>query len=181
MNALAPYIWQLFWAWFLQVLLFRHGVLWGGTGLFVVHLYGLMNMPSGWPPTAYLLVAAFMGASLDILCLTGGMHLAAAATLGMAYPSLMAAVEPRDGFRPGHAINPHEDGWMSYLMLAASSTTLYLLVLFGLQHGWTLMGRTLVQTLASVALNLVVFMLFQGLLNRPTRHKGSGPNAYPWS
>lgn len=181
MTTFLPYLWQLAWAWLLQVLLFRHGVLWGGAGVFLVHLVGVLRLPTGLPPTTYLVVAALGGAAMDVVCMTGGVHLAASATLGMAYPSMLAAFEPRDGFRPGHSVNPFLDGWTTYAMYVASACALYALVLFGLQNGWNLMGRTLVHTLATTALNVGVFLAIQGLLNRPSRRQSQGPTAYPWN
>ena len=58
---------------------------------------------------------------------------------------------------------------------------LYLAVLFGLQNGWSLMGRTLGQTVVSTFLNVGVFLLIQGLLNRPNRGAQRSVSAYPWS
>ena len=114
MNALFPFMWTLGWAFVTQVLLFQHGIFWGGYGLLAIHLYGLLKMPVGWPPTTYLMVTAVTGACMDLVCLTGGMHLAASVTLGMAYPSLTAAFESRDGLRQGHVLDPYTDGWMRY-------------------------------------------------------------------
>ena len=94
--------------------MFQHGQFWGGYGLLAVHLYGLLKMPVGWPPTTYLVVTAVTGACMDLVCLHGGMHLAASVTLGMAYPSLTAAFESREGLRQGHILDPYEDGWMRY-------------------------------------------------------------------
>ena len=110
MNALFPFFWTLGWAFLTQVLLFQHGQFWGGYGLLAVHLYGLLKMPVGWPPTTYLVVTAVTGACMDLVCLTGGMHLAASVTLGMAYPSLTAAFESREGLRQGHILDPYEEG-----------------------------------------------------------------------
>ena len=45
MNALFPFLWTLGWAFVSQVLLFQHGMFWGGYGLLAVHLYGLLKMP----------------------------------------------------------------------------------------------------------------------------------------
>ena len=72
MNALFPFFWTLGWAFLTQVLLFQHGQFWGGYGLLAVHLYGLLKMPVGWPPTTYLVVTAVTGACMDLVCLTGG-------------------------------------------------------------------------------------------------------------
>jgi hypothetical protein len=58
---------------------------------------------------------------------------------------------------------------------------LYWAVLFGLQNGWSLMGRTAGQTLTSTLLNVFVFLLIQGLLNRPQRGDQRNVSAYPWS
>ena len=72
MNALFPFFWTLGWAFLTQVLLFQHGQFWGGYGLLAVHLYGLLKMPVGWPPTTYLVVTAVTGTCMDLVCLTGG-------------------------------------------------------------------------------------------------------------
>ena len=93
MSAFFPLFWTLGWALVCQVLLFRYGIFWGGYGLLAIHLYGLLKMPVGWPPTTYLLLAAVTGGIMDVVCFTGGMHLAASVTLGMAYPTLTAAME----------------------------------------------------------------------------------------
>ena len=43
------------------------------------------------------------------------------------------------------------------------------------------MGRTLGQTVVSTFLNVGVFLLIQGLLNRPNRGAQRSVSAYPWS
>ncbi|MDA0940848.1 MAG: hypothetical protein O2990_07575 [Bacteroidetes bacterium] len=181
MNALIPFLWTLGWAVITQVLLFRFGVFWGGYGLLAVHLYGLLKMPVGWPPTTYLMLAAVSGAVMDLVCFTGGMHLAASVTLGMAYPALTSSLESREGLRQGHVMDPYQDGWGLYAAFVAMGVGLYWAVLFGLQNGWPLMGRTLGQTLTSTLLNVFVFLLIQGLLNRPQRGDQRNVSAYPWS
>lgn len=181
MSALFPFFWTVGWALVSQVLLFRYGIFWEGHGLLAIHVYGLLKMPVGWPPTTYLLLTAVTGALLDVVCFTGGMHLAASVTLGMAYPTLTSALESRDGLRQGHVIDPYEDGWVPYGMFAAMGLAVYWGVLFSLQNGWPLMGRTLGQTAASTLLNVGAFMLIQGLLNRPSRGDSRNVSAYPWS
>lgn len=181
MSALFPFFWTVGWALVSQVLLFRYGIFWEGHGLLAIHVYGLLKMPVGWPPTTYLLLTAVTGALLDVVCFTGGMHLAASVTLGMAYPTLTSALESRDGLRQGHVLDPFEDGWVPYGMFAAMGLAVYWGVLFSLQNGWPLMGRTLGQTAASTLLNVGAFMLIQGLLNRPPRGDSRNVSAYPWS
>lgn len=181
MSALFPFFWTVGLALVSQVLLFRYGIFWEGHGLLAIHVYGLLKMPVGWPPTTYLLLTAVTGALLDVVCFTGGMHLAASVTLGMAYPTLTSALESREGLRQGHVLDPFEDGWVPYGMFAAMGLAVYWGVLFSLQNGWPLMGRTLGQTAASTLLNVGAFMLIQGLLNRPSRGDSRNVSAYPWS
>ena len=181
MSAFLPLFWTVGWALISQVLLFRYGIFWGGYGLLAIHVYGLLKMPVGWPPTTYLLLAAVTGAIMDVVCFTGGMHLSASVTLGMAYPTLTAAMESREGLRQGHVLDPFQDGWVRYGIFAALGLAVYWGVLFALQNGWPLMGRTLGQTALSTLLNVGAFMLIQGLLNRPTRGDQRGVSAYPWS
>ena len=109
MNALFPFAWTLGWAFLTQVLLFQHGIFWGGYGLLAVHLYGLLKMPVGWPPTTYLMVTAVTGALMDLICLTGGMHLAASVTGRLPPPSrpLLNLVKV---CVKGMSWTPHEDG-----------------------------------------------------------------------
>tara|TARA_B100000900_G_C20043834_1_gene499140 strand:- start:167 stop:523 length:357 start_codon:yes stop_codon:yes gene_type:complete len=118
---------------------------------------------------------------MDVVCFTGGMHLAACTTLGMAYPSLIAAMESREGLRQGHVMNPHHDGWGRYALFVAFGLAIHWMVLFGLQNGWGLMGRTLAETAVSSGMNVGVFLLLQGLFNRPGRTSGGAASAYPWS
>lgn len=180
MTRSLPFPWVMLIALVLQVVLFRFGTFWGGYGLLAVHVYGLLRMPFGWPPVSYLLVGSAVGFLMDVACFTGGMHLAAGATLGMAYPSMMRAVEQRDGLRPGHVMGAFEDGWGRYATFVAVGVGMHWLVMFGLQNGAGLVGRTLGQTLASTALNTGVFLLLQGLTNRPRRQSGGSNSAYPW-
>ena len=175
-----PFAWILTLSLLAQVLLFRYGVFWGGYGLLAVHLYGLLRMPVGWPPVSYLIVGAGTGLVMDLVCFTGGMHMAAGATLGMAYPSIMRAVEQRDGLRPGHVMSPFDDGWRRYAVFVAVGVGMHWVVMFGLQNGGELIGRTMGQTIASTVLNVGVFLLLQGLTNRPKK-QGSSNGAYPWS
>ena len=181
MNALFPFLWVAFWAVLSQVFLFRFGVFLGGYGLLIVHVYGIMKMPIGWSPSAYLLIASLAGGMMDLMCFTGGMHLAASATLGMAYPSLTASLAPREGLRQGHVIDPFQDGWLRYALFIFMGLFLYWLIIFGLQNGWPRFGRTLLQSLTSTALNVMVFLLIQGLLNRPNRGAKTAVRPTPWS
>ena len=78
-------------------------------------------------------------------------------------------------------LDPFQDGWVRYGIFAALGLAVYWGVLFALQNGWSLMGRTLGQTALSTLLNVGAFMLIQGLLNRPTRGDQRSVSAYPWS
>ena len=70
---------------------------------------------------------------------------------------------------------------MRYAGFLASGIAMYWVVLFGLQNGWSLLGRTLGQMLTSTLLNVGTFLLIQGLLNRPRRGDGRNVSAYPWN
>ena len=181
MNALFPFMWTLGWAFVTQVLLFQHGIFWGGYGLLAIHLYGLLKMPVGWPPTTYLMVTAVTGACMDLVCLTGGMHLAASVTLGMAYPSLTAAFESRDGLRQGHVLDPYTDGWMRYAGFLAAGIPCIGWSCLDCKMAGASSAERWAQLLTSTLLNVGAFLLIQGLLNRPKRGDGRNVSAYPWS
>ena len=181
MNSTLPFLWTLFWALLAQALLFRFGVIWGGYGLFAIHVYALLKMPVGWPPTTYLILAAATGFVMDVICFTGGIHLAASVTLGFAYPTLTSSFESREGLRQGHVLDPRQDGWRRYAAYTALGLGLYWAVIFGLQNGWSLMGRSLIQIPASTALNVMAFLMIQGLLNRRKTGGAGNVSAYPWN
>ena len=123
-------------------------------------------MPLGWPPTSYLLLAAVTGGSW-MWPASPEACIWASVTLGMAYPSLMRAMESRRT-APGSRVGSFEDGWGRYAIFVAVGVGMHWLVLFGLQNGAGLVGRTLGQTLAST-LSMWGFSFFsRGLTNRPT-------------
>ena len=79
----------------LQVVIFRFGIFNGGKAIIFFHLYGIVLLPIGWHKTTYLFIGAFTGFLIDLVILTGGLHMAAGAFLGLLLPHISNGIAPR--------------------------------------------------------------------------------------
>lgn len=182
MNNFLKTLGVLFVTLLLQVLLFRFGVFFGGKGMIFFHLYGLVLFPIGLNRTGYLFLGAVTGALLDLVLLTGGLHMAAGTALGMILPHLASVIAPRDGFVKGHVINALKDGWRTFVLYSFLVSVIYSSVLFAIEGGrMGLVLSALWKGLLSGFLNLVLMVLAQGLFGIKRNNKKSKVSAYPWS
>ena len=113
------------------------------------HLYGLVLFPIGLNRTGYLFLGAVTGALLDLVLLTGGLHMAAGTALGMILPHLASVIAPRDGFVKGHVINALKDGWRTFVLYSFLVSVIYSSVLFAIEGGKN--GISTVRSLERVA------------------------------
>ena len=79
MNSILRAIGILAFTWILQVMVFRFGIFVNGWIVICFHIYGLILLPLDLPKASYLVIGAATGALLDIVILTGGLHMAAGA------------------------------------------------------------------------------------------------------
>ena len=166
----------------LQVLIFRFGVFAGGYAIIFFHLYGIAILPIGWHKTSYLFIGAFVGMILDLVLLTGGLHMASGAALGFILPGLGGLVSPRDGFLKGHIMGALKDGWPRYLSYCFLITFTYSFALFAIEGGRIgLLPAALGKGLLSGGLNVVLMGVVQGLFGIRRKSKKSKVSAYPWS
>lgn len=166
----------------LQIVLFRFGVFSDGWIIICFQLYGVVMLPIGLHKTNYLLISAAIGAILDFIFTTGGIHLAAGAFLGLMLPTLYDIVKPRDGFLKGHVISALKDGWIRFLSYSFLISFTYFLALFLFEGArFNLIISSIGKAILSALVNTVLLAIAQGLFGLKRRSKKSKVSAYPWS
>ena len=166
----------------LQVVIFRFGVFGGGGAIIFFHFYGIVLLPIGWHKTSYLFICALTGALIDVILLTGGLHMAAGAVLGILLPHLSDVISPRDGFQKGHVVGALKDGWIRFLSYSFLIASIYSFALFAIEGGRLgLVFSGLWKGILSGVLNIVIMGLAQGLFGLKRKNKKSKVSAYPWS
>lgn len=166
----------------LQIVVFRFGVFADGWILLCFQLYGIVLLPIGLHKTNYLLVSAVVGALLDLIFLTGGMHLAAGAFLGFMLPTISAAIAPRDGFTKGHILSALKDGWIRFLSYSFLISFAYYLALFLFEGArFSLIFSSIGKAVLSAVMNTALMAIAQGLFGLKRKSKKSKVSAYPWS
>ena len=168
--------------WLLQVTVFRFGVFSNGWLVICFHIYGLILLPLDLPKASYLMIGAFTGALLDVVILTGGLHMAAGAFVGLMIPKWNLLITPRDGFVRGHSIGVSHDGWGRFIALSALISFSYMFILFALEgFKWNLIPISFAKAFCSTVLNVILFSIAQGLFGPRPKTKGPKVSAYPWS
>ncbi|PCJ80774.1 MAG: hypothetical protein COA49_08065 [Bacteroidetes bacterium] len=182
MNPLIRSIGILVITWLLQVVLFRFGVFYGGWMVICFNIYGLILLPVDLHKTIYLIIGALMGVFMDIVLLTGGLHMAAGAFTGLLIPFIMRVLTPRDGFARKQSISVLQVGWGRFLTLSFLITFVYMFALFAVEGWrWGLIPRALGKALFSSILNLILFAITQGLFGAKPKSKGPEISSFPWS
>lgn len=182
MNLILRAIGILALTWILQVMVFRFGIFLNGWIVICFHIYGLILLPLDLPKTSYLLIGAVTGALLDIVILTGGLHMAAGVFVGLMIPKLTKLISPRDGFTRGHSISVLHNGWARFITLSFLITLSYMFILFSVEgFKWSLIPASFSKAFLSSVLNVILFAIAQGLFGPKPKSKGPKVSAYPWS
>ena len=158
----------------LQVLIFRYGVFSGGWIIICFHIYGLILLPIGLSKTSYIIIGAIVGALLDIVLLTGGLHMSAGLIAGLLIPKFTRLIEPRDGFSREHSINVLQDGWGQFIALSTLVTFIYMLSLFAVEGWkWSLLPTAILKAGASTVVNVILFGMYHGMFGPQPKRKKS--------
>ena len=166
----------------LQVVIFRFGIFNGGKAIIFFHLYGIVLLPIGWYKTTYLFIGAFTGFLLDLVLLTGGLHMAASTFLGLLLPHISNGIAPRDGFLKGHIIGALKDGWIRFFSYSFAIASIYSFALFAIEGGrLMLVFFAIWKGVLSGGLSVVIMGVAQGLFGLKRKNKKSKVSAYPWS
>jgi hypothetical protein len=182
MNSIIRAIGVLAFTLILQVMFFRFGIFSNGWLVICFHIYGCILLPLDMPKTSYLVIGAFTGALLDVVILTGGLHMAAGAFIGLMIPKWTRLISPREGFTRGHSISVLHNGWTRFMALSFLITLSYMFILFSVEgFKWNLIPVSLVKAFLSSVLNVSLFALAQGLFGPKPKPKGPKVSAYPWS
>ena len=181
MNSLIRSIGIVILTCFLQVLIFRYGIFAGGWVVICFHIYGLILLPFELSKTSYLLIGAIIGATIDVVLLTGGLHMAAGVFTCFMTPRLTTLIAPREGFTREHSISVLQDGWWRFLALSALITFTYMFSLFAVEGWkWSLLPNAIGKGISSTILNVILFAIFQGMFGAKAHSNSQKTSTYHW-
>ena len=89
---------QLFLTGLIQILFFQNIVLWGGWGIPLFHLLGLLLLPLNTRPVVLMLIAMIMGVAVDFFAYGGGIFASSALTMAVCLPFINRVLAPREGY-----------------------------------------------------------------------------------
>ena len=181
MNSLIRSIGILILTCLLQVLIFRYAVFAAGWVIICFHIYGLIMLPFELSKTSYILIGAVVGALMDVVLLTGGLHMAAGVFTCFMTPWLTTFIAPREGFTREHSISVLHDGWGRFLGLSSLISFTYMFSLFAVE-GWklSLLPNAIGKGVASTILCVILFSIVQGLFGPKPRSNSNNTSTYHW-
>jgi len=181
MNSLIRSIGILILTCLLQVLIFRYAVFADGWVIICFHIYGLIMLPFELSKTSYILIGAVVGALMDVVLLTGGLHMAAGVFTCFMTPWLTTFIAPREGFTREHSISVLHDGWGRFLGLSSLISFTYMFSLFAVE-GWKLylLPNAIGKGVASTILCVILFSIVQGLFGPKPRSNSNNTSTYHW-
>lgn len=108
-----------------------------------------------------MLLAFFIGVTVDIFSDTLGMHAAASVFLAFVRPAILNFLAPRDGYEPGQSPTVSEFGFSWFLIYVSIATLLHHLFLFNVEvfritEFFTILNRALLSSLFTIVLILIV-------------------------
>ena len=181
MNSLIRSIAILMLTCLLQVLIFRYAIFAGGWVVICFHIYGLIMLPFELSKTSYILIGAVVGDIMDVVLLTGGLHMAAGVFTCFMTPWFTTFIAPREGFTREHSISALNDGWGRFLVLSALITFTYMFSLFAIE-GWklSLLPSAIGKGIASTILSVLLFSIVQGLFEPKPKINSNKTSTYHW-
>ena len=181
MNSLMRSIGILILTCLLQVLIFRYAIFAGGWVVICFHIYGLILLPFELSKTSYILIGAVVGALIDVVLLTGGLHMAAGVFTCFMAPWLTTFIAPREGFTREHSISVLHDGWGRFLVLSSLISFTYMFSLFAIEGWkWSLLPNAIGKGIASTILNVILFVIVQGLFGPKPKSNSNKTSTYHW-
>ncbi len=157
MIALIPrYVFNFLFFIFLQVLILNRMEF---SGYINPYLYVLviLTLPFETPKWLLLLLAAFLGLSIDLFSNTPGMHMAATLVLAYLRPFTLSGIAPRDNYEPGTLPLPSFYGFPWFLKYAAILVFIHHLVYFLIESfSFTNFLETLGKTIVSSVFTLLL-------------------------
>jgi hypothetical protein len=181
MNSLIRSIGILMLTCLLQVLVFRYAIFAGGWVIICFHIYGLIMLPFELSKTSYILIGAVVGALMDVVLLTGGLHMAACVFTCFMTPWLTAFIAPREAFTREQSISVLHDGWGRFLVLSSLISFTYMFSLFAIE-GWklSLLPNAIGKGIASTILSVILFSIVQGLFGPKPKSNSNKTSTYHW-
>ena len=113
----------------IQVLLLNNIQLSGYLNPYIYILF-ILSLPNDIPDWALLVLAFFLGITVDLFSHTVGMHSSATVFMAFLRPTILRSLEPRGGYEPDTRPSVQEYGFNWYFKYAALMVLVHHLFLF---------------------------------------------------
>lgn len=136
----------------------------------MVYVMVLLVLPFETSLLISILISLILGVCVDTLSDTFGLHTSASLTIGYLRPYLLSVIKPRDGYDNKLIPTIHDMGKTWFLMYAFILLSIHHLWFFGFEIlRFDLTDLILFKTILSVISSLVLIVLLQYLLYKPTK------------
>jgi len=163
-RSVIKYILQFILLILVQVLVLNNIQLSGFINPYLYILF-ILWLPIETPKWTVMLLACFLGFSVDLFTDTLGMHTSASIFLAFCRPALLRFLAPRDGYESNQIPNVQQLGFVWFLSYVIIGTILHHLFLFFVEvfrfsEAFSTIGRSIVSSLFTVLLILMTQLFF---------------------
>ena len=136
----------------------------------MIYIMALLVLPFETSLLVSILISLLLGVCVDTLSDTFGLHTSASLVVGYSRPYLLNLIKPRDGYDNSLVPSIHDMGKTWFLMYAAIMLSIHHLWFFIFEIlKFNLTDIILLKTLFSAVISLIIIVLLQYLLYKPTK------------
>ena len=122
------------------------------------------------PKLLLLLLALFIGLTIDMFGNTSGMHAAASVFVAFARPGILRLIAPRDGYEVETSLTPQVMGFKWFITYISILVMLHHLVYFYVEvFRFSEFFITLLKAILNSAITVIIILLGQYLFGRSTK------------
>jgi len=148
-----------------QVLILQNVHIHSHANLYIYPIFILM-LPIKTPNWMLLVIAFFLGLSIDIPYNTPGIHAAASVLTAFLRPTLCLIMEPRGGYDLGQSPNKNTFGMSWFFQYSAILMGIHLFAVFCLNaFDMSYLGDIILRTIFSFILSMTLVVLYQYIFN----------------
>ncbi len=153
----------------IQVLVLNH-IQWSGYFNPYVYILFILMLPLETPRWLLLVLALFIGLTIDMFGNTSGMHAAASVFVAFARPGILRLIAPRDGYEAETSLTPQVMGLKWFITYVSILVFLHHLVYFYVEvFRFSEFFITLLKAILNSAITVIIILLGQFLFGRSTK------------
>lgn len=150
-----------------QVLILNNIYLWGYINPFI-YIFVIIMLPFEFTPWVGLVIAFFLGISVDFFSNTPGLHTAATVSMSYFRPSILRLIAPRDGYNTGTKPDMNEMGTAWFLRYTGILVFIHHIFLFYLEiFSFSGFFETFFRVIVSWVFSMILIVLIQFLIQKP--------------